>query len=81
MDRRGWAVLHIEADDFQPGPVVHVVPTAEPGTLEPANGHELHPLCWCHPVRKSGLFDEELLLSHNDPSWPGSSPDERLLFS
>jgi len=77
---RGWAVLHIDADVMQPGEVIHLVP-AVAGSLAPQNGHELHPLCWCHPTRLSSLFDDALLLSHNDPSWPGARTDEQVLWS
>jgi hypothetical protein len=70
----GWAILTMPPDVMQPGGVVHVVPTEDAVALEPANGHELHPLCWCHPVRVNGPL-EDPVLSHNDPTWPGADPD------
>jgi hypothetical protein len=78
MIERGWAALRIDSDIMQPGVVVHVVPVVR-GSLVPQNGHELMPLCWCHPVRLTDVLDEGLVLSHNDPEWPGASPDERVI--
>ena len=61
-------------DVMQPGEVIHVVPVEGPAGSTPANGHELHPLCWCHPRRLTGPL-EDLLLSHIEPSWPGANDE------
>ena len=62
-------------DVMQPGEVIHVVPVDGPDTAVPANGHEFHIMCWCHPRRLTGPLDEGVVLSHNEPGWPGSNDD------
>lgn len=69
MDR-GWCTLTMPADPPVPDGTVHIVPCTADETVQ--NGHELHPLCWCQPVRVTGPL-EDPVLSHNDPTWPGAS--------
>ena len=74
-DRRGWLTVTMPHDVMQPGEVIHVVPVDGPDTAVPANGHEFHIMCWCHPRRVTGPLDEGVVLSHNEPGWPGSNDD------
>lgn len=62
----GWCTIEIEC-------VTHVVPCYDDDYAKPVNGHELHALCWCQPINVSGPLDD-VVLSHNDASWPGSIP-------
>lgn len=78
IDGRGWATLFIDHDQMTPGTVIHVVPVEASDDLTPVNGHELHALCWCHPVRIGSLFDD-VMLSHREPSWPGANTDSEMI--
>lgn len=64
MSEEGWCTYEVEC-------TTHVVPCYDDGE-GPVNGHELHALCWCQPVKISAPLDDHVVLSHNDPSWPGA---------